>query len=364
MSRLFLGNFEFEHRLSEPTREPSKTLKRLNAELATAWLSIANEGDWLWTPEAIDAEFFQRSRDQGLTRITPVTSLADVPRNVECVPWGWSLDVRKLAEQFGWTTNAPSDSAVRFANSRATSNQLEQEWGVGLAEARRVESLNDARAFIRCLPASVKRWIAKAEFGMSARERILGHGPMTVADENWVRHRITQHGAVFFEPWVDRIDEFGIQMDVPIQGQPELVGITPMRVDANGQYAGSWFAYHESQFADSRPFWQSAIDVTCNAARHLQSHGYFGPVGIDAMVYRAADGSKRLRPLQDINARWTMGRLSLGLRRLLDPGQSGCWLFGSTEQTDTCFAVVREVDICPAQIGSTACRRSRVLIGK
>jgi len=39
--RLFFGNFDFEHRLAEPSSEPSAKLKRLNAELAVAWLSIA-----------------------------------------------------------------------------------------------------------------------------------------------------------------------------------------------------------------------------------------------------------------------------------------------------------------------------------
>ena len=44
------------------------------------------------------------------------------------------------------------------------------------------------------------------------------------------------------------------------------------------------------------------------------------------MLYRDSSGSERLRPLQDINARFTMGRLSLGLRRLLRPDEAGVWL--------------------------------------
>ncbi|OYW15327.1 MAG: hypothetical protein B7Z55_15100, partial [Planctomycetales bacterium 12-60-4] len=51
------------------------------------------------------------------------------------------------------------------------------------------------------------------------------------------------------------------------------------------------------------------------AGNELQAAGYFGPVGIDAMWYRDANGKLACRPLQDINARWTMGRLALGWRR-------------------------------------------------
>lgn len=364
MSRLFVGNFDFEHRLCEPTHEPAKTLKRLNAELATSWLSIANDGDWLWTPEPVDAEFFQRARHRGLPNVFPLTSLSEVSSDVTCIPWGWSPEVRKLVDQFGWVADAPPDSAVRYANSRATSDHLEREWGVGLPESRRVDSLDDAKAFVRSLTSTSNRWVAKAQFGMSARERILGRGSMTVADENWVRHRLKQQGVVFFEPWVDRIDEFGVQIDVLAEGEPILIGITPMLVDANGQYAGSWFSYHESRFAASRSLWPSTIEVVLCAAKQLQSHGYFGPLGIDAMVYRAADGSTRVRPLQDINARWTMGRLSLGLRRLLDAGEEGCWLFGGSDNPEIGLIVSRCLEMAPQQIGGALCRRSRVLIGR
>ena len=119
MPRLFLGNFDFEHRLSNPRHEPNANLKRLNAELASSWLAIADDGDWVWTPSPIDAEFSIAANRAGLPRVIPATSLKVVPRGVECVPWGWSADVRILAERFGWTVRAPSDDAVRLANSRA-----------------------------------------------------------------------------------------------------------------------------------------------------------------------------------------------------------------------------------------------------
>jgi hypothetical protein len=44
------------------------------------------------------------------------------------------------------------------------------------------------------------------------------------------------------------------------------------------------------------------------------------------MLYRDEAGETRLRPLGDLNARYTMGRLALGFERLLAPGWCASWL--------------------------------------
>lgn len=366
VSRLFFGNFDFEHRLSEAIYEPTAKLKRLNAELAAAWLSIADDGDWLWTPLPIDEAFFTEMRRLGMPNVKPITSVSVVPSDVEFIPWGWSIEVRLLADRFGWDTSACSEKAAHLANSRATSEELERTWGVGLREARRIESLDELKTSIRSLHQSDARWVVKAEYGMSARERILGRGPMTIPDENWVRRRLDLNGVVFFEPWVERIDEIGIQIDIPAIGSPKLVGVTPMLVDRRGQYAGNWFAYSDERFENQQRFWAEATEVAIRAATHLQSIGYFGPLGIDAMIYRDVDGTIRVRPLQDINARWTMGRLSLGWQRLLEPREEGCWIHGSVNELTQLsqFDVARTVTTSPKQAGGVPCHHaSQVLIG-
>ena len=329
MPRLFLGNFDFEHRLAAPTRQLPAKLDRINAELAASWLAIADEGDYLWTPQPIAASFFEQAARDGLPRVIPVTSLDAVPRGVECVPWGWTNDMRQLCDRHGWTRNDPPHAAVRLGNSRSFSAALEREWLVGLDGATEVpQSFPDADALLKGLgPAT--RWVLKAEFGMSGRERLLGEGPLTEAARNWLCRRFSL-GRVFLEPWVARLDEIGIQIEIPRAGEPQVIGLTPLLANANGQYAGSRFAIHRT--LDE---WDAAVEVALRAAVRLQQAGYFGPLGIDAMRYRDANGRQRVRPLQDINARWTMGRLSLGWRRLCQSGESGCWLHGPVPLPET-----------------------------
>ena len=365
MPRLFLGNFDFEHRLADPQNEPSAKLKRLNAELATSWLAIADDGDWIWTPSPIEPVFFLDAVREGLPKVIPVTSLANVPNDVECVPWGWSAEIRKLAKQFGWHANAPLDKSVRLANSRATSEELERSWDISLHDARRIETLNEFTSAIRSLRHASQRWVVKAEFGMSARERILGQGPPSASDENWVRRRLAAQGAVFFEPWVERIDELGIQIDVPRDGIPQLIGLTPMLVDGRGQYAGSWFERDRLRFPFDEGGWSEAVEVALRAATQVQSLGYFGPLGIDSMKYRDEDGRIQIRPLQDINARWTMGRLSLGLRRFVEPVAQGFWQHRSKDAPldSVPFDATRIIATSPDRVGGDDCRHaSRILL--
>lgn len=364
MPRLLYGNFEFEHRLAEKTRKLPAKLNRINAELATSWLAIAEDGDYLWTPEPIDANFFERAIAAGLPRVHPVVALADVPRGTECLPWGWTDDVRLLCDKQGWIRNDPPDSAVRAANSRRFSFALEQEWHVGLESAGLATSVPHVEQILSHFGSSA-RWVVKAEFGMAGRERLIGSGAMTSTDRNWIAKRLDADTAVFVEPWVDRIDEAGIQIDVPRHGPPRLIDLTELIVDSRGQYGGSLFqsAGVKQSCAGSDPTdWEFAIGVALRAASRIQDLGYFGPVGIDAMRYRAIDGTCRVRPLQDINARWTMGRLSLGWRRLLNPGQTGYWQHCSTSTPPVAIheafvserddvVAVRKIETSPQWVG-------------
>ncbi len=46
MSCLFIGNFDFEYRLADSrTRQLTASLERINAELASVWTAVSDEGD-------------------------------------------------------------------------------------------------------------------------------------------------------------------------------------------------------------------------------------------------------------------------------------------------------------------------------
>jgi hypothetical protein len=55
----------------------------------------------------------------------------------------------------------------------------------------------------------------------------------------------------------------------------------------------------------------------------LQRSGFLGPISIDALVYRTPEGACRLKPVVEINPRYTMGRLTVELMQRASPESRG-----------------------------------------
>ena len=55
----------------------------------------------------------------------------------------------------------------------------------------------------------------------------------------------------------------------------------------------------------------------------LQRVRFVGPVSLDALVYRTPQGECRLKPVVEINPRYTMGRLTVELMKHTCPGSCG-----------------------------------------
>lgn len=56
--------------------------------------------------------------------------------------------------------------------------------------------------------------------------------------------------------------------------------------------------------------------------KQLQLVNYLGPLSIDAFFYQTAAGEPRLKPIVEINPRYTMGRLTLELMHNVSPGST------------------------------------------
>ncbi|MBX3443466.1 MAG: hypothetical protein KF774_13755 [Planctomyces sp.] len=321
MPRVFMGNFDFEAGLARPGNPPGRETVRRNAELSFAWLSVARAGDVIVLDDALDSGAPDRLARLGRTGVRFLPA-SDVGAG-ELIPWGWNADVLRWSARRAVDAAHPPLEIVALANSRAWSQELETAWGCGLPGQR----ICAAASEVEMAAAACERWLVKAMYSASGRERISGQGgPLSLAQRRWVETRLHRDGRVCVEPVVERIDEAGLQWDIPRadEGPPRLVGVARLNVDERGQFEASQFtAVAGPAAARLEAAWSEAIETTRKAATQLQRQGYFGPLGIDAMRWRDPAGGVRIRPLQDVNARWTMGRLALGWRDLLKSGERG-----------------------------------------
>lgn len=323
MSRLFFGNFDFEYQLVAPAKSPPLAARRRNTELAPIWVSMAQPGDaWADAP-VVDEEFQTQLEHNGLVWPGRFQPGQERPQSLELTPWGWSQTVVTWARRHRLSIAPPPLDVVRRVNSRRFSVELEREFAVDLPGTAVVRDETQLRDALRRVSGIADRWLLKAEFGMAGRERVPGCAVEPNATTlNWVRRKFAEGQAVVVEPWVEIVAEAGLQFDVPVHGPPILLGVTSLLTDGSGVYRGSRF----DDAVSDRAEWAPAIAIAERVTERLQSLGYFGPLGVDVGRYRARDGAVRFRPLQDVNARYTMGRLSLGFGRLLRPGEAGVWL--------------------------------------
>ena len=137
------------------------------------------------------------------------------------------------------------------------------------------------------------------------------------------------------EPWLEREMDFSIQLEMRAEGL-RLCGYTGLINDLRGQFQANWAAPNYARRTPSRvmefframPAFSEKFkclyeDIFRRLEGELRRVGYLGPIGIDAFIYRSSNGSYRLKPIVEINPRYTMGRLTVELMKQAAQGSFG-----------------------------------------
>ena len=147
----------------------------------------------------------------------------------------------------------------------------------------------------------------------------------------WITKMLSNHGGVVVEPWLDRVLDFSSLYEMTASGEVKFIGMTEMENDAAGRFIGTrvypkWGTGIPPEVAEFL-FREAGVmawyKVKIPSALSALLEGYIGPVGVDAMVYRNADGSLALRHIIELNVRMTMGRVALELQKKSGSGKAG-----------------------------------------
>jgi uncharacterized ferritin-like protein (DUF455 family) len=151
----------------------------------------------------------------------------------------------------------------------------------------------------------------------------------------WLANAFQRKQQLVVEPWLERELDFSIQLEMSAQGL-KLCGFTGLLNDAKGQFQGNFAESHHHKRIPARviALLPGAADTSGRLLRfyeeifarleaELHAVNFVGPVGIDAFVYRDAAGAARLKPVVEINPRYTMGRVLVELMKQTSQGRCG-----------------------------------------
>lgn len=259
-------------------------------------------------------------------------------------PWAWSPSSRALLEPLSARINSPDNaekSGGLFPKSEAAEllseiikDQDHSDWLCGRDDVgRKVESAAAAFATIEEFRRrGLGRLVAKADFGAAGgRMARLWEETLTSHQEKWIEGAFVRGECLVIEPWRDRVCDFSIHFEME-RGGARSVGLVSLLNDHRGQFQGCVIGSSPT-FGMEVPVlkllhgeqgdrYKRLIENIGEAlsARCVRSR-YEGPVGVDCFVYRLPDGTLRLKPLVEVNRRYSMGRLAIGLKRFVQAGR-------------------------------------------
>jgi uncharacterized ferritin-like protein (DUF455 family) len=272
-------------------------------------------------------------------------------------PWAWGPDSVELLEPLFPKVSGEAGVGERFnagiarlyskswsaeflkkvlANPKV--EEIGEGWLCTQAEAgTAVNTLEGALAVVAAIRGrGHHRVVAKLALGLAGQSAIrLWEPELLESQRQWLANAFENGREVVIEPWLEREVDFSVQLEMGAR-ELKVCGYTGLVNDAKGQFQANWA---EPNFARRVPSTVTALfeavpDISGRLQRlyaeifsmlevRLREAGFVGPIGIDAFVYKTQEGVRRMKPIVEINPRYTMGRLTLELMRHAAPGSSG-----------------------------------------
>jgi uncharacterized ferritin-like protein (DUF455 family) len=230
----------------------------------------------------------------------------------------------------------------RLLTSSPTDNWLCTENEAGVA----VNSVGEALSAIATIrQRGHHKIVIKEALGLAGSNAMRLFEPEILETQRrWIANAVANGRQLVVEPWLERELDFSVQLEMSDDGL-KLCGYTGLHNDAKGQFQGNSAAPgHQKKipanlialFPEPPDIAQRLHALYADSFSLLEAElrrvNYFGPVGIDAFAYHEADGKIRLKPVVEINPRYTMGRLTVELMKNVAPGSRGLFRLVSHKQ--------------------------------
>ena len=349
------------HLAEGKTFNPTKHQAQLARDLENLPQFLCRQDDIVLVRKKPSVEFLSSIKQAGFA--LPEFSARDDVRSLQARklgslrPWAWGPDSFELLKPiFPSVTGEQRADEMRFNEKIArlyskawsadflrkiiSSKSTPQVWQcleneIGVA----VNSTNEALATIAKIRArGHHKIVVKAAFGVAGSNALRLVEPEILPNQiRWLENALAHRRELVVEPWLERTLDFSVQLEMTAHGL-KLCGFTGLLADARGQFVANFAESHHhkripnkiiSLFAKPKNISNELLEFYGNVFAQLETElrraDFSGPIGIDAFVYKSADGAMRLKPIVEINPRYTMGRALVELMRQTCQNCSGAF---------------------------------------
>ena len=349
---VFIFNPFAEGRIAEgKTFNPTKHQAQLARDLENLPQFLCRQDDIVLTTQKPSVEFLSRIKSAGfpLPEFVETKNVGDLKNRKlgSLRPWAWGPDSFELLKPvYASVTGEKRDDEKRFNPEIAqlysktwsanflrkiiSSKLQEHDWLCGENEIGvAVNSVEDALAAIAKIRAGGHhKIVVKEAFGVAGSNAMRLFEPEILPKQlRWLENKFVHKREFVVEPWLERDLDFSVQLEMTANGL-KLSGYTGLQCDARGQFVANFAESHHhkripakivSLFTEPKDISNQLLEfygeIFAALEIELRKIDFTGPIGIDAFVYRTENGAVKLKPVVEINPRYTMGRVLVELMR-------------------------------------------------
>ncbi len=275
----------------------------------------AEEGDAILLSNPPDESYAAIRKRYGLPDLKVVyIEDASIPPGLTLEPWGASELLARWAATKHLNADMPAWESVRSVNSKAFSFVHSPK----LSNAALLHNRDEARLW---LETTTGPRVFKTCFGLSGRGHlIIDTKDLSEKASAFLEREWKQKLPVIAEPWVKRVLDFSTQWMVGKDKSISFIGSTVCENDERGKYRANRVGNPHFLFGEHMSFLEKHKMIAIEILAKVAEKGYFGHAGIDAMIYEhPEDASLLLHPIVEINARKTMGWVSIAFQQKYHP---------------------------------------------
>ncbi len=347
---VFIFNPFAEGRIAEgKTFNPAKHQAQLARDLENLPQFLCRQDDIVLAEQKPSVDFLSRIKQAGFP-LPEFVEVKDV-RNLKerklgrLRPWAWGPDSYELFKPiYASVTGEQREAEKRFNPGLAqlysktwsadflrkvvaskTESWLCAENEIGTAVVTIQEAL---AAITKIRERGHHKIVVKEAFGVAGSNALRLFEPEILpAQRRWLENAFNQKRELVVEPWLERLADFSVQLEMTPSGL-KLCGYTGLLTDARGQFVANFAEphHHKRIPAGIISLFRAPADISgqmlefygeifARLESELRQVDFSGPVGIDAFVYKDEGGATKLKPIVEINPRYTMGRVLVELMR-------------------------------------------------